>query len=83
MEFIPIAGAHHETFQSFMWKSFIPLIKIVPAFDREMFNQVGQLAIPSFTKLVLHITHIQFSLITLFFLFGFGIIFILDCRIIF
>ncbi|XP_044477036.1 uncharacterized protein LOC123204445 isoform X2 [Mangifera indica] len=25
-----------------MWKSFIPLIKIVPAFDREMFNQIAE-----------------------------------------
>ncbi|KAJ0104679.1 hypothetical protein Patl1_18356 [Pistacia atlantica] len=35
-------GAHHEAFQSFMWKSFIPLMKMIPAFDHEMLNQIEE-----------------------------------------
>ena len=33
-------GVNSDAFQSFTWKCFIPLMKIVHACDREMLNQV-------------------------------------------
>ncbi|KAK4844740.1 hypothetical protein QYF36_023863 [Acer negundo] len=33
---------NHIAFQSFMWKVFIPLMKTMHAFDREMLNQVAE-----------------------------------------
>ncbi|KAK9203377.1 hypothetical protein WN943_013631 [Citrus x changshan-huyou] len=38
-------GANHDAFQSFMWKSFIPLMKMRHAFEPEMLNQVEWLAV--------------------------------------
>lgn len=43
-----MAGANHDAFQSFMWKIFIPLMKMRHAFEREMLNQVEWLAVSRF-----------------------------------
>lgn len=46
MEFIAncnlYAETNHEGLQSFLWKGFIPLMKIGHEFDRELLNQVEQ-----------------------------------------
>ncbi|KAL5815078.1 hypothetical protein ACOSQ3_025873 [Xanthoceras sorbifolium] len=33
---------NHNAFQSFMWKVYIPLMKMMHAFDREMLNQIAE-----------------------------------------
>lgn len=35
-------GANHDAFQSFMWKSFIPLMKMRHAFEPEVLNQISE-----------------------------------------
>ena len=37
------AETNHEGLQSFLWKGFIPLMKMGHEFDRELLNQVEQL----------------------------------------
>lgn len=40
VEYIFSVGSNHDALQSFIWRSFLPLMKIAHIFDRKMLNQV-------------------------------------------